>query len=262
MLARMRQLTTLAQILAVVSLGCGALLLSGCEEEKPKAAPAPEPAPPPEPKKIERAPTLLVDSAGPMVRGMSALLRQDGGEENTLGLGKLKEYLAEEEKFLTDKDVLVTVDRQANPQDVAVFLREIGTFKPKSLKIQTKTRDDFPGAIEFLPESSLSAPDPCTLIGTITDDRGTAIWRLSGGTARKRGRGMGGPDLSMTADTIQSMSKTCGSDLFFVTAVEGVEWGLLFDLAASAISLDGAGLKRAVTLTDEQTAGHAVKLPQ
>ena len=141
-----------------------------------------------------------------------------------------------------------------------MLLLPVGPGRPGKVRIATDTRAEFPREIEFVPQESLSAVDPCTLVGAITEDRGSAIWKVSGGTARKRGRGMGGPDLSMTADTILSVKKGCESDLFFVGAAEGVEWGLVYDLAASGLALEKAQLKRAVVPSAPLVAGNRVQL--
>lgn len=191
---------------------------------------------------------------------MTALLIQENGAPNLAGLEKLRQYLDHERKFIVGHDVRVTVDRQAQPHQVATFLSELGTLGPSKVIVSTDTRPSFAKELTFVPETQLGSPKDCTLIGGVTEDRGTAVWRLSGGTARKRSRGMGGPDLSMTAETIENMSKSCDSDLFFVAAPPGVEWGLVYDLAASGIALERAGLSRAVITTQPQTAGHKVEL--
>jgi hypothetical protein len=87
------------------------------------------------------------------------------------------------------------------------------------------------------------------------------VWRLSGGVASKRGRGMAGPDLSMTGETIERMGKTCSdSSTFFVSVAEGVEWGLAFDLAASSRVLEKVKFEDTVLLSEIPTPGHKVDL--
>jgi hypothetical protein len=266
MLAAMKRGRKRASSISSITLGTSvALLLSvgllGCDEEK---QPPPvmenkqeEPEPPPFPKS---KPTLSVDEGGPQVRGMGVTLVQANGAPDNQGLEKLRSYLADEKEFLAEQELSLQVVRQAKPAFVATFLSELSKFAPQKITIETETRGDLPGKITVLPQENALKADKCTLIGTITEDRGTAIWRLSGGTARKRGRGMGGPDLSMTGETISDMAKSCDSELFFVTGVEGVEWGLVYDLAAAALSLEKAGLKKAVLPVNEATAGNPLNL--
>ena len=246
---------------AVVLIACcWAAWSTGCEEEKPvptKPQPAEAPAPAP---KVESPPRLSIDAGGPSVRGMTAVLEQPNGSLSDLGVSKLKQYLIDEKKFIESHEVKVTVDRQAKPSQVALFLNELGVLSPSRVVVVTDTRPSFSKELTFVPESQLESPPECSLLGTITEDRGTAIWRLSGGAARKRPRGMGGPDLSMTAETIESMTKSCDSDLFFVTAPPDVEWGLVYDLAASGVALEDASLDRAVIPSKPQTMGRPVEL--
>ena len=240
----------------------------GCEETKPDTIVTTQAArtAPPEaaasnfaPKPLG-PPQLAVTESGPTVRGMTALVVGEKGEPDVLGLGKLTSYLADEKEFLGGHDLNIQVERQAKPLAVAILLSELSKLSPGKIRVTTETRAEFPREIEFVPQESLAQPDPCTLVGAITADRGTAIWKISGGTARKRGRGMGGPDLSMTAETILSSKKGCESDLFFVGAAPGVEWGLVYDLAASGMALEKAQLKRAVVPTSPLLAGNRVDL--
>lgn len=248
--------------LLIVGIFAGGLL--GCEEApapaaKKAAAPAPEPEPTPLPVK-KSPPTLSVDSGGPQVRGLGVVLEQPTGAPDQIGLEKLRTYLSDEKEFFDGAELVIQVARQAQLRHVALFLTELHAFSPSKITVATDTRGDLPAQIEFVPQEKLTDLDRCTLIGTITEDRGTAIWRLSGGAARKRGRGMGGPDLSMTGETILSMTKDCSSPYFFVTAPKEIEWGLAYDLAASALALEKAGLKKAVVATKEATAGKPVEL--
>ena len=95
----------------------------------------------------------------------------------------------------------------------------------------------------------------------MTSDFGTAVWKLSGGAAGKRGRGMAGPDLSMTGDTIERLAKTCeDSHTFFVSVAEGIEWGLAFDLGASSRVIPKVKFEDTVLLNEIPTPGHKVTL--
>jgi len=241
-------------------------ILCGCEESKPetvvttqaaRTVPAEEAAPAPAPLST---PSIAVTESGPTVRGMTAIVLRDNGDLDVVGRGKLTSYLTEEKSFLAGHDLTIQVERQAKPQAVSILLSELSKLGAGKIRIATETRAEFPRELEFVPQESLSQVDPCTLVGAITADRGSAIWKVSGGTARKRGRGMGGPDLSMTADTILSVKKGCESDLFFVGAAPGVEWGLVYDLAASGLALEKAQLKRAVVPTSPLLAGNRVDI--
>ncbi len=82
-----------------------------------------------------------------------------------------------------------------------------------------------------------------------------------GRRATKHGKGMAGPDLSMTGDNIERFAKGCKqSNLLFVSAGPSVEWGLAYDLAASAKSLPKATFDGFVLLGETPVPGHPIKL--
>jgi hypothetical protein len=93
------------------------------------------------------------------------------------------------------------------------------------------------------------------------EDYATAVWRLQGGTAMRRTKGFAGPDLTMTLDTVARLGKTCPTARSaFVSAAEGIEWGLVYDLAASMKTLSTLGLETMVLLSQRPTPGHKVDL--
>jgi hypothetical protein len=235
----------------------------GCEEPAKPAPSAPsaaavEPAPPPPAPK--RAPRLAIDEISPLVGFTRAVLFDDAGKPNPEGKAQLAAELSAVREFLEGKELVVEVDRKVKPEWVTLFLDALAVHRPSRIAVRTETRSDYPKDVAFVPEAQAGTLPSCTLVGAITEDRGTAVWRLSGGTARKRGRGMGGPDLTMAGDTIVSMAKGCDSDLFVVSGAEGVEWGLVYDLAASAQTLEKAALRRALLPAERPTAGRPVTL--
>lgn len=253
-------------IWARYGLAAAAALLSGiaCDEPvKPAVKPAPveveeaEPTPPPPPP---TPPTFSIDELGPKVRFSRAVITDEGGKPRVQGIEQLRKDLALEKDYIAGKEVLLTVGRKANPSWVTTYLEELAPLDPGTVRIGTETRTEYPQVVEFTLEGAAANLPPCTLSGAILEDRSTAIWKISGGTARKRGRGMGGPDLTMTGDTIVSLAKGCDSSLFVVSGAEGVEWGLIYDLAASAMTLEKANLKRALLPKERPTAGRPVKL--
>lgn len=254
---------TLRSLLLTTSLTAA---LVACEEKKETPAPSTDPAKAEEPAEPtppvpQGPPEFAVDDVSPRVGFSRTVVLKPDGKPNPEGLTQLRQKLEEAKSHIHQKQVVVKVHRQAKPAWVTTYLNEIGKLEPSGVTVETETRPDFPAKLPTIPETRLSNPPSCSLIGMILDDRGTAIWRLSGGTARKRGRGMGGPDLTMTGDTISSMAKGCSdSNLFFATAAEGVEWGLIYDLAASAMILEKAGLSTAVFPSQPAVAGHAVEL--
>jgi hypothetical protein len=239
---------------ALLALGWAAL---GCEEppkkEPPKKAPVEE-APVAAAPKPDAAPILEIDTISPKVGTERALLIHPEGK------AKLAELLGDSKKWLEGKDVVVIVARQTKVPWVVTFLDELGKVGPSTITIRTETRKDFSADQRFVPEAKVQAP-PCSVVGMVTSDYGTAVWKLSGGTAGKRTKGMAGPDLSMTGDTIERFAKGCKeSTTFFVQVAESAEWGLAFDLGASSRKLEHAKFDTTVLLSEIPVPGHKVTL--
>lgn len=211
-------------------------LALGCDE-KPKPEPAPSatatvesaPTPPPKPT---LPPTLNVDAQGATIAGTGVTLTAADAAQ------QLKSALEPHAAFLEGKEVRISVERRAKPEHVAVMLRALGAAGATRVLVTTSTRTEFPREVGFLPlEKAKSAPG-CSVVAMITEDRGTAVWSLAGGTAGKRGKGMAGPDLTLAGETIAQRAKRCTeSQVLFVAGATGVEFGLVYDLAASAKTL-------------------------
>ncbi len=230
-----------------------------CEEAPPakKAAAPPEteqepeaPPPPPTP------PTFSIDELGPKVRYSRSVITDEGGRPRVQGLEQLRKDLEAEKEHIAGHDILLTVGRKASPTWVTMYLAELEPLAPSGVRIGTETRDEYPKEGRVLAGSGNQQAGTLHLGGRhlgrpqhrSLEDR----WR---GQHGKRGRGMGGPDLTMTGETIVSLAKGCDSTLFIVSGAAGVEWGLIYDLAASAMTLEKAGLKRALLPKERPTAG-------
>jgi hypothetical protein len=244
----------------VAALGLAWAALAGCEDapkknpfDPPKDAPIPAPPVSALPKK-EVAPDFEIDTVSTKVGFERALL------QNPEGRAKLTQLLGDAKKWIDGREVRILVDRKVKVPWVATYLDELGKLGPAKVTIHTDTRKDYAPDQRFTPEVKAKAP-PCSLVAMVTSDFGTAVWRLSGGVASKRGRGMAGPDLSMTGETIERLGKGCAeSSTFFVSAAEGVEWGLAFDLAASSRVLEKVKFEDTVLLGEIPTPGHKVEL--
>jgi hypothetical protein len=243
-----------------LALGLACAALAGCEDEPkknpfdpPKDAAIPAPPASAIPKK-EVAPDLEIDTVSPKVGFERALLQHPEGR------AKLTQLLGDAKKWIEGQEVRVLVDRKVKLPWVITYLDELGKVGPSKITIRTETRKDYSQDQRFTPEAKSKAP-PCSLVAMVTSDFGTAVWRLSGGVASKRGRGMAGPDLSMTGETIERLGKGCpDSSTFFVSAAESVEWGLAFDLAASSRVLEKVKFEDTVLLSEMPTPGHKVDL--
>jgi hypothetical protein len=252
----MAERTSSVRFALTLTSACFAL---GCDE-KPKPEPAQSttatteaaPTPPPKPT---LPPTLNVDAAGATVAGTHVSLEaRDAAEQ-------LKSALAPHATFLDGKDVRLSVERRAKPEHVAVMLRALGAAGATRILVRSSTRTDYPQEVGFVALERAKQAPACSVVAMITEDRGTAVWSLAGGTAGKRGKGMAGPDLTLAGETIAQRAKRCPeSQLLFVAGAPGVEFGLVFDLAASTKTLPKAYFSEVALVGTAAVPGHAVTL--
>jgi len=239
------------------------LLVSGCLagcDNKPKPAPAPAstptlaatPTPPPRPT---LPPTLIVDASGALVAGARVTL------DTRDALDRLKSELEQHRSFIEKQEVRLSAERPAKPGAVSMMIEALGAVGASRALVRTSTRADFPPEVGFISlEKAKSAP-ACSLVAMITSDRGTAVWSRSGGVAGKRGKGMAGPDLTLTGETIETRAKSCAeSQVIFVAGAEGVDWGLVYDLAAVTKRLSRALFAETAVVPTPPVPGHAVDL--
>lgn len=236
--------------------------LAACEKEAAKpvpsaapveAAPAPTPQKPPEPSGV---PGLAVDKSGAMIAFERVSLDSRDAPQ------KLRSELEKHRRFLDGQEVKVPAERKVKPAWVSMLLEALGTVGVARVLVRTETRAEYPGEVGFVPLSKAKSSPACSVVMMILKDRGTAVWKLGGGVAGKRGKGMAGPDLTLTGETIERYAKSCEeSTTGFVAGAEGVDWGLVFDLAASSRRLPKAYFANLAVLPDEPVPGRPVTLP-
>lgn len=217
-----------------------------------QAKPLPKTTEVPEP---EGPPDFEIDSVGAKV-GFERCMT-----ETPEGMAKLREALDKQKEYVVGKELVVRVDRQAKRPWVVSYLNELFKAGAKSVKLKTDSREGYPTELKFLSQAEAKSAPKCSAVGMILDDRSTAVWKLSGGTASRRQKGMAGPDLSMTGETLERVGKQCkSSDMFFVSGAESVEWGLIYDLAASSQRLEKFRFEQMVLLDDVPTPGHKIAM--
>jgi hypothetical protein len=239
-----------------------ALVLAACEDSEPPKNPFdPSPdAPKPFPKLSAAAepqgpPDLSIDTVSVKIGPERAFLDKPTGSQD------LNEALAKHARFFEGSEVTLRVDRQAKLPWVSEYIATLASRGATRVRVKTETRPDFPGELLLTPAARAQEKPACSVVAMIMADRGTAVWKLSGGTAGRRGKGMAGPDLTMTGDSIERVAKACKeSDAFFFSAANGVEWGLAYDLAASTRALPKAKFDTLVLIPEAPVPGHSVEL--
>ena len=236
--------------------------LVGCDDSPPRTNPFDRPADAPKPlpamteiPKPKGPPELAIDELSPRVGFSRLLLRKPEDRE------KLAKEIGENAEFFKGKTVPLIVDRKAQTEWVAVMIQELARVGVDAVEVATTTRKEFRQTLVFTPQQKMGSAPKCSLVGMVRADRGTAVWRLSGGVAAKRSKGFAGPDLSMTGETVERLAKGCKeSGSFFVAGDPVVEWGLVYDLAASIHVLEKAKFDTNVLLQETPLAGRPVQL--
>ncbi len=235
--------------------------LAACEKEAPKSVPSAAPAeapapPPPKPPEPSGVPGLAVDRSGAMIAFERVSLDSRDAPQ------KLRSELEKHRRFLDGQEVKVPAERRVKPAWVSMLIEALGEVGVTRALVRTETRAEYPGEVGFVPLSKAKSSPPCSVVMMILKDRGTAVWKLGGGVAGKRGKGMAGPDLTLTGETIERYAKSCTeSTVGFVAGAEGVDWGLVFDLAASSRRLPKAYFASLAVVPDEPVPGRPVTLP-
>ncbi|HYO98552.1 MAG TPA: hypothetical protein VER33_28815 [Polyangiaceae bacterium] len=234
--------------------------LAGCESPPAKKDDAARPseavdAPAPAATKASGPVELVIEDSGPRVGYVHLNLQIPEGPR------RLQEELASHRSELDGKELRLAVGRKAKPQWVSLYIEELAKVGAASVTIKTDTRRELRDELGFTAQSKARSAAACSPVAMILEDRATAVWKLSGGVAGRRPRGMAGPDLAMTGDSIERVAKACkaGASLF-VAAASGIEWGLLYDLAASARALQDVRFEHVVLLGEIPVPGHKVGL--
>jgi hypothetical protein len=215
-------------------------------EAGPAAAPA-APAAAPEPP---RAPEIIVDretvAIGPehVATGEPALVEK---------VGALVSGQPAIEGHTTD---LVAM-RNAKPSQVAAVVGALRAAKATGVKIKTAARDDTTQALQLSFASSV--PD-CAVVIWIAKDGVINVWPAGGGVAKRVGRGLAGPDMTLGTDAVRAQWAGCGAPAIVVGADDMMSWGLVFDLATTVLGSPGSRANAAVLITTA-TPGHKLALP-
>jgi hypothetical protein len=236
-------------------------LLGGCDSEPQRNPFAPPPDAPKQPPPITEVPKppgppeLRIDSLSPLVGLTRVLLNKPSDRD------KLRAELEKNRTYFSSGDVPLAVDSDAQISMVSVMLQELGALGASTVTVTTPTRPEYSRQLKLTPVDKLGTVPPCSVVTTILADRGTAVWPLKGGTAAKRRRGFGGPDITMTGETIERVARGCKeSDTLLFTGADGVQWGLVFELAVSTLKLEKAHFSQFVLLREPPTAGRRVRL--
>ena len=248
---------------ALVALMAAVGALAGCEDdhtsrvdELVSAAAEKTSTPAPEPRKPEfkEMPSITIDDLGAYIGGFRA-----SDLDKPEGKKKLAEIVAA--LPINDETVTITAIKKASVRDVFETTWALGKAGAPKVIIKTDARDDLPKELKVTPQNHIKDPPACSVAATVTDNADTDVWAFRGGMGRRHRKGMAGPDLSNTGDTIEKDLKRCKSDTAFFSAAYNMPWEHAFAMGALIVKGDTEdAIDKLVLLGDEPVAGRKIEL--
>jgi hypothetical protein len=189
-------------------------------------------------------------------------------EQATISVGQ--EHLATGEVGLNDRLPAIikaqptirghTVDfvamRNAKTSQVASIVSALRSAGASGANVKTESRD---GATVKLPLSFSTREPDCAAVAWITKDGAIDVWPFGGATAQRVNKGLAGPDMTLGSEAVQHQSGSCSATDLVVGGDDHFPWGLVFDLATSAVQARGSRTSAAV-LTTNAVPGRKVHL--
>jgi hypothetical protein len=220
-----------------------ALCVTACDKEPsatatPEAAPLATPTPPPAPEP-PRAPDILVDASHVAV-GNDQVPTGQPGLADRVGVFLHGRPLVE------GQSVAVVAMRNAKPSSVAAVATALERERAASAVVKTEARD---GTTQKLTLSFAKTLRDCAAVAWIGKDAAIETWPAGGGTPKRIGRGLAGPDITLGTDAMRTLASGCNSSEIVVGSDDGLPWGLVFDLATSVLGAPGARASAAVLVT-------------
>jgi hypothetical protein len=244
--------------LSLASLASFALAgLAGCDRPASDAAPEPTaastapaaPAPPPAPEPV-RAPEIIVDRATVAI----------GADRVATGETALADKLAAMttgKPGIEGRGIDVVAMRNAKPSQVADVVAALRGAKASAVTIKTSARDD---TTQKMPLAFGSTLQDCAVVAWIAKDGVIDVWPAGGGAAHRVARGLAGPDMTLGMDAVRTQWAGCNAPTIAVGGDDAMSWGLVFDLATSALQAPGSRAST-VALVTAAVPGKKLVLP-
>jgi hypothetical protein len=127
--------------------------------------------------------------------------------------------------------------RNAKPSHVAAVAQAIFRAKASGATVKSEARDNTTQGL------ALSAPATvadCAAVVWIAKNGSIAVWPAGGGSAKRVGRGLAGPDLTLGLAAVRERREGCGAPELVLAAEDTIPWGVAFDLAEDATSVTSA----------------------
>jgi hypothetical protein len=242
---------------AAVFLLCSVCLApTSCDSEPSKPVP-PAAAPPAEsvtatpPAEPPRAPDIVVDATRVAI----------GNDRVVTGEPGLADRVA---VFVTGRPTIeghavgFVAMRNAKPSHVAAVVTALRRGKAIGAIVNSEARD---GTSQQLPLSFATTVPDCATVAWIAKNAAIDVWRAGGGTAKRIVRGLAGPDITLGTEAVRTQAIGCSASELVAGADESMTWGLIFDLATSALQSPGARASAAVFVSNAVPGRKVVVLP-
>lgn len=255
-------MSRLASILFLVPVASLLLVGVGCDKESTKleslangakSAAAPSATTPPEAKPVAvRPPLVTVEDAAAMIDGD----RVDFAAPDVKGrLG-----VALSGKKVEGETISVIASRDVKMPKVANVVAALVAAKAKGIVIKTAKRDKSTAEI---PLALGAKHDGCAAVGFIAKDSVINAWPASGASAARFSRGMAGPDITRGSEGVRKQMASCDAPQWFVSADDGVTWGLVTDLVVAVQEPEDGGTpakaKQVALLTKTAVPGRKIE---
>jgi hypothetical protein len=225
------------------------LLIGGavvaCDKEPSKgdsteATRAPSATATPVPPEPPRAPDIVIDAGSVSI----------GNDHVATGEPGLADKIA---VFVTGRPMIEghVVDfvamRNAKPSHVVALVAALRKAKATSAVAKSEARD---GTTQKLPVSFTTTLADCTTVAWIARDAAIDVWPAGGATAKRIIKGLAGPDMTLGSEAVRKQATSCTAPELVIGADDVLTWGLVFDLATTAVQAPGARVSTAVLVTN------------
>jgi hypothetical protein len=212
------------------------------------------PPPAPTPTKATTMPELAVDTIGALFGGRR--VREPASEK---GRAELREAL--KDLPINDNPVTLKVEKKAKIPDVAAVVDGFGEAGAPKVVVQSQGRTGLPTELRLTPLGKVPKPPACALIATVTEDLDTGVWPVKGGGGARHRKGLAGPDLTNTAETLEDRLAQCDSKIAFFSANEKLDFQFAFNVGGTIVNSDKEHkIENLVLLGVEPVAGRRLEL--
>jgi hypothetical protein len=215
----------------------------------PAVAPATPPAPSPSPVAEVQAPEIIVDPKTVAIGKESVPVTDPGLADRAFGLLSGK-------PAIEGHTVSFVAMRNAKPSHVAAVAQAVFQAKASGAIVKSEARDN---TTQGLALSSPATVADCTAVVWIAKNGSIAVWPAGGGSTKRGGRGLAGPDLTLGLAAVRERREGCGAPELVLGAEDTIPWGVLFDLAEDAMSVASAQAN-SVVLVMQAAPGKKIEL--